>query len=62
MYYNGYGVPRDYAESYFWLCLAVAVGHERSVAWRESASRFLTAAQRAAIETRTENWRPRPSE
>ncbi len=59
MYYFGYGVAKDPAESYFWWIVATGAGHAPSIEWRAKAADALSAEQRAGIEARANDWRPR---
>ncbi|WP_292551998.1 SEL1-like repeat protein [Methylobacter sp.] len=45
MYFNGTGVPQDYAQAYMWTELAAAQGLEKAVEARDSLVKVLTPSQ-----------------
>jgi hypothetical protein len=55
MFLEGLGVTQDYAEAYFWYCLAPRSNEIRH------AENQLTTEQRAAVKKRVKDWKPLPA-
>jgi TPR repeat protein len=55
LYLDGLGVPQDYAEAYFWYCLAPRRAKEA-----RRAEGHLTPEQKEAVNERVKNWKPTP--
>ncbi|MDD1632456.1 MAG: hypothetical protein LUQ29_13090 [Methylococcaceae bacterium] len=45
MYFNGTGVPHDYAQAYMWTNLAAGQGLEKAVKTRDNLVKALTPSQ-----------------
>jgi TPR repeat protein len=64
MHLYGQGVPKDYAEAWFWLTIAAnATGPDAKAAQTAAAGRAmilkqLTPAQAEAVKKRVEDWKP----
>ena len=61
MYFNGYGVPRNLEEAYFWLNLASVAGDKISADLRDEIARTLTPEALAAAQKRAKEWKPQAS-
>jgi TPR repeat protein len=58
MYYNGYGVTRDYIEAYKWLKIAASQGHENANKAREVIETKMTPEQIAEGQEKAAAWKP----
>jgi TPR repeat protein len=50
IHWLGRGAPKDMGQSYYWMSLAAAQGHQDAELWKPKASAQLTPAQRATID------------
>lgn len=60
LYYDGRGVPKDYAEAYFWFLLADAAGYDIARAQADKAAAKLRNTERAYAEKLAAKWKPTP--
>jgi TPR repeat protein len=61
-YRNGWGVPQDWEQAYFWLSLAASANQrvsENAYIGKNAASFHLTPGQRAAADARIAAWKPK---
>ena len=64
MYYNGQGVPQDYAQAHMWFDLAASrfppgEKRDRAVRNRDSVVKWLTPAQLSEAQKLAREWKPK---